>query len=271
MSERENLMYKILMVEDERDVADIVKKRLERMGFEVAVAYDGQQGWETAMKMIPDLIVTDVIMPGMNGFELCKAIKSHEETKDIPIIVLTAKNSMQDSFIYLGVKDFLVKPLVPETLENKIKERLKVSTFAKHQHAKVLIHAVRPAVLSEAEVLVRKDDHWMGMYAKNARELFTQAVSAVPDIILVDLFMDDIPADEMVKVLKSLTKLRNARIFTYYSGITDSPDSVANQAKMIEIQYLKRTAMEAGAEQYLGPFNADNFMELINAEHKATE
>ena len=263
-------MYKILMVEDEQDVLDIAQKRLEHLGFDVSVARNGQQAWETTMKVVPDLIITDMVMPMMSGFELCKAVKNHTETRNIPIIVLSAKTSMEDSFIYLGIKDFIPKPISMASLEEKINQRLRSTAFIKQQHGKVLVHAVRPAVLSQVEDLVRQDSRWMGMYAKNARELFAQATSAVPDIVLVDLFMDDVPADEMIKALKSLTKLRNTRFFTYYSGLTDSPDSVANQAKMIEVQYLKRTAEENGAEEYWGAFNTGNFMHLINVAQDST-
>ncbi len=257
------------MVGDEEQISSAVKDHLEPLGFHVSVVKDGQHGLETAVKTIPDLIVTDMMVPVMSGFELCKAIKASQDTKNIPIIVLLGKASMQDSFIYLGIKDFIAKPVVLASLENTIKERLKVTAFAKQQHTKILVHAVRSSVLLAAEELIRKDNRWTGLYARDAKELFAHAVSAVPDIILMDLFMNDIPADEMIRSLKHLGKLRHARIFTYYSGLSDNPDSIANQAKMIEVQYLKRTTMEAGATEYWGPFNADNFMGLILAAQKS--
>ncbi len=111
----------ILLVEDNRDVLEFVKSILDK-NYDIEIARDGQQGVDTAIEKIPDLIVSDVKMPEKNGFELTEQLKNDGRTSHIPIILLTAKNTEQDKMEGLihGADAYLTKPFSPEELEVRI-------------------------------------------------------------------------------------------------------------------------------------------------------
>ena len=125
-------MNKILMVEEEISTVQMAQERLSHAGFEMLSAYDGRHGFQIAKDKTPDLIITDAMIPVMSGFELCKAIKHDEDTKSIPIVVMTEKHRMEESFMFLGVKDFLNKPVSMDELEKVVRNKLNFSQLMQH-------------------------------------------------------------------------------------------------------------------------------------------
>ena len=109
---------KILAVDDERHIVRLVQVNLERQGYEVVTAYDGKEALEKVEAESPDLIVLDVMMPYMDGFEVLQNLKRNASTRDIPVIMLTAK--AQDSDVFRGwqsgVDCYLTKPFNPMEL-----------------------------------------------------------------------------------------------------------------------------------------------------------
>ncbi len=262
------MLSKILLVDDEAEVVEIIQKRLSRDGFQVYGAADGQRALELSTRYIPDLIVTDVIMPVMNGFEFCKAVKQNNQTKEIPIIVVSAKGAMEDSLMYLGVNDFIHKPFNVEQLEMKIIERLYFAKTMQTLKTKMLFHSSKPAVFNSLRRVMEPVVQWAVSYAMGAKELVAAAKTMVPDIIVLDLLMVDCFVDEIIKELKQCPELANTDILVYYSPLSAANEDVSLQAKMIEIQYLKHVALQAGAREYLGPFSQDNIMHLLNSYRK---
>jgi len=116
-------MTKILCVEDSDDNLYMLHRRLGRAGFDVKVARNGAEGVEWAKTSQPDLIVMDLNLPGLNGWEATRRLKSQPETKHIPIIVLTVETSKKsrDDAIAAGCDDFLLKPIDFGTLIQKIR------------------------------------------------------------------------------------------------------------------------------------------------------
>lgn len=104
-------MKKILFIEDEPTLQKAINKFLENEGYEAISAIDGKLGISMAKKILPDLILLDLILPKMNGFEVLKELRKDESTKNIPIIVLTNLEGSADveKAISLGAKDYLVK------------------------------------------------------------------------------------------------------------------------------------------------------------------
>jgi two-component system alkaline phosphatase synthesis response regulator PhoP len=122
---------RILIVDDEPDIIRILKYNLEKEGFEVLVANDGIKALERAEEH-PDVIVLDVMMPKMDGWEVVRRLKRNERTADIPVIFLTAKASETDEVIglELGADDYVVKPISPRKLVARINSRLRRSQAA---------------------------------------------------------------------------------------------------------------------------------------------
>ena len=206
----------------------------------------------------------------MSGFELCKAIKLDEGTKSIPIVVLTEKNRMEESFRFLGVRDFLNKPVVMDELESIVRNKLNLSQIMQEQKTKILISG-RPEILSCAQQLLKGQPYWNEYYSFNYQSLLRDAIKYSPDVILMDLLMPEISADEMVLKLKLIPELKNTVILTYYASMSTNRDPIAIQAQMIEVQYMKRLTLDAGVKEYLGPFNPVTFLNLINIYRKDFE
>ena len=124
-------MEKILVVDDEPDFCAIVQGQLEKEGFAVELAYDGVEGMQTVKASPPDAIVLDVMMPEMDGYEMCKKLKSDEKYADIPVILLTAVASHVTSTRYshrdgmsTEADDYIAKPASAEEIANSIKRLL---------------------------------------------------------------------------------------------------------------------------------------------------
>jgi CheY-like chemotaxis protein len=119
-------MAKILIAEDERDIRDLVAFTLRFAGYEVVAAGNGEEAVELAPQVNPDLILMDVRMPRMTGYEACKVMKANPDLKDIPVVFLSAKgqeNEIQQG-MDVGAEAYLLKPFAPDQLTNRVKEIL---------------------------------------------------------------------------------------------------------------------------------------------------
>src|SRR5580698_1729803 len=114
---------KILVVEDDRDISELISYNLEREGYEIACLYDGGQAVEFVNKRKPELIILDLMLPEVDGIEICRTLKSDPNTKHIPIVMLTAKSEEADVVVGLqmGADDYIPKPFSPKVLAARIK------------------------------------------------------------------------------------------------------------------------------------------------------
>jgi diguanylate cyclase (GGDEF)-like protein len=128
MSEN-NAEGRILVVEDDVSLRTILRMQLERAGYEVRAAQDGEEALRMVDEDMPDLILLDVMMPGMNGYEVCHALKSEVTTANIPVIMLTARSEQEDRIRGLsgGANDYLTKPYEVEELLVRVKNILQWS------------------------------------------------------------------------------------------------------------------------------------------------
>ncbi len=118
---------KIMVVDDEPDVVDLVKLVLESDGFDVVTAYSGKEALEKIGKEMPDLVLLDIMMPQMDGWEVYSRIRANPKTKDIPVAMLTAKSQSIDKMIGLHVvkvDDYITKPFGRSELLERVKKIL---------------------------------------------------------------------------------------------------------------------------------------------------
>lgn len=122
------MKLKILVVDDEKPIADILKFNLEKEGYDVTCAYDGNEAVKLAEEIEPDLILLDIMLPGKDGNEVCREVR---KTQSMPIIMLTAKDSEIDKVIglELGADDYVTKPFSNRELLARVKANLR-----RHQH-----------------------------------------------------------------------------------------------------------------------------------------
>jgi DNA-binding response OmpR family regulator len=118
---------RILVVEDEKDLVEILSVRLEASGYKVIAAYDGQEGLDKAKKEKPDLIILDLMLPKVDGYKVCCLLKFDEKYKKIPIIMFTARAQESDRKLgeEAGADGYITKPFEPKALLDKIAELLK--------------------------------------------------------------------------------------------------------------------------------------------------
>ncbi len=118
-------MARVLVVDDERDVVELVKFLLERDGHQVLEAFNGREGLERANNEHPDLIILDIMMPEMDGYTVNARLNENEATRRIPVIILTAKGQMRDVFeMASNVAFYMEKPFDPKHLREKIQDVL---------------------------------------------------------------------------------------------------------------------------------------------------
>ncbi|MCH8325636.1 MAG: response regulator [Bacteroidetes bacterium] len=217
-------MYKILIIDDLRENVFMLQNRLEKVNYNIISAYNGETGIKKAKKELPDLILLDIMMPGKNGLEVCKELLEEEITKDIPIIMVTAKVAADDIRIGLeaGAFDYIKKPF------NNIELLARVSTALKYYEArKVAMDLEKKNVFSATVVTanhkIRQPLTLLNLTsAAIRRELEKDEVSK--EIILKKINFLEIAVKEINEVLKQLQNIKNP-VFSEY----------ANDIKMIDV------------------------------------
>jgi two-component system phosphate regulon response regulator PhoB len=122
----------ILIIEDEEDIRELVRYNLKREKFEVSEAESGEEGLKVAARGRPDLILLDLMLPGKDGMQICRELKQSEETRAIPVIMMTARGEESDvvAGLELGAEDYVVKPFSPKVLVARVKAVLRRKSSA---------------------------------------------------------------------------------------------------------------------------------------------
>ena len=118
---------KVLLVEDERSLTDVLEYNLEREGYEVFTAHEGREGLRKAQTILPDVVILDLMLPGMSGLDICKELKSNGKTSNLPILMLTSKSEESDQIVgfAVGADDYVTKPFSTKVLLQRIKALLR--------------------------------------------------------------------------------------------------------------------------------------------------
>jgi len=132
----------ILIVDDEEDVIELVRYNLDRNGYRVETATTGEQALTKARAKLPDLMILDLMLPGIDGLEVCRKLKSETRTQNIPIIMLTAKGEEADivTGLELGADDYITKPFSPKVLVARVRRILHRTIARDLEKAPVKIH-----------------------------------------------------------------------------------------------------------------------------------
>jgi two-component system phosphate regulon response regulator PhoB len=138
------MSHKILLVEDERGIADAVIYNLQREGFDVVWERDGRDGLARANSMLPDLVILDLMLPGMDGLQICRQLKDSERTKAIRVLMLTARSSETDEIVgfNLGADDYVTKPFRITPLIHRIKALLRRTEKSSRSATTISLHGI---------------------------------------------------------------------------------------------------------------------------------
>ncbi len=179
---------RILVVDDERDITELLAYAFKQQGWHTLTAHDGPTAIEQARQRRPDLIVLDILMPGMDGFEVYRRLRQYPETASIPVLFLTARTEEVDQIVglELGADDYIVKPISPRLLIARInailrrfRERVRTETLVAPEIIRIagmeLRRASYSAIVDGREVFfARKEFELLALLAANPGRVFTR-------------------------------------------------------------------------------------------------
>ncbi|UCD36639.1 MAG: response regulator, partial [Fidelibacterota bacterium] len=195
---------KILLAEDDEIVASVIKHRLGREGFEVIHFPDGMAALKGAAEVDVSLVILDVKMPGMDGFELLGNLRKMPAYKALPIVMLTSMGSEEDTVrgFELGADDYIMKPFSPVELLARIRRLTKVHDKPAPRPAiKILLVDDDPTILYTASTVLEKTGDFSVRQAHKVTEALEQARLEKPDIMVSDLMMPDMAGTALLKLL----------------------------------------------------------------------
>ena len=158
---------KVLIIEDDPDTSSLVAQYLTREGYSVGVAADGVKGLRQIKENFPDLLILDIILPEMDGFEVCKKLRGDTATSRLPILMLTALGEESDKVVglELGTDDYMTKPFSPKELMARVKGLLRRNEY-REIGAVSSLHKYGPMILDEASQYVKVDGKGVRLTAK---------------------------------------------------------------------------------------------------------
>ncbi len=250
----------ILLVEDDRGSSLLVQRTLQKRGYHVLLAGNGIEALKIVEQHPVHLIITDVVMPHMDGVDLYDALKKREDTRRIPVIIITDKQLFKDAFFALGVEHFIDKTDDINLLVEKIKN-INID-LQKKEYIKVLISGNNRLVVEQmSNILIAKK--YLVSMADNSLDTLQKAFLMSPHIILLDLRMSDrAQTKEIVGALRCFHCLHNIKILTY---VYLSPmDLVNGDAHWQIIDNESRVCKETGGAKFIGNFNRFTFLQHFN-------
>ncbi|MEJ5352298.1 MAG: response regulator [Melioribacteraceae bacterium] len=212
-------MKKILVIDDYPDNVFLIQDRLEQEGFEVIKAYDGHMGIQKAIEEKPDLILLDIMMPGISGYDVCRTLTSREDTKQIPIILLTALTEAENlkEGLQAGAFDYIKKPFNKTELIARIKSALRFSETNKFliEIEKIKTFA---ATVTTANHEIKQPLTLINLStAAIRRELSKENFSK--DTVLKRIEFIEKAANDIVKVLEKLGSIKKPVLTPYVNDL----------------------------------------------------
>jgi two-component system, OmpR family, response regulator VicR len=232
--ERTTAAARILVVEDERPIAELVRYNLRREGFEVDVAYDGHEAIERARTTVPDLVILDLMLPYVDGLEVCRHLRSQGP---IPILILTAKDAEQDRVLGLesGADDYVTKPFSPRELVARVRAILRRAREEKPAEAALVCGSLSLNVTTHE---VRLGDRFVDLTAKEF-DLLRLLMSRPNHVFTRDFLLEQIWGYEY----SGGTRTVDMHISRLREKLEDDPDTPRFIATLRGVGYkLKRDA-----------------------------
>ncbi|MGL4804588.1 MAG: response regulator transcription factor [Cetobacterium sp.] len=195
-------MKKVLIVEDEKSLATVISDSLKNEGFETVITHRGDEAIDCFYKEKPDLILLDINLPGMNGWEICKKLKALSQ---VPIIMVTARDSEFDEIkgLELGADDYITKPFTPKLLIIKLKKLFKLSndTFFKVGDITFDFNTFKLDTPEESNILPRREAQLLEFFLRNQNIIFSRE-TLLNEVWGFEFFGDERAVDTIVKRLR---------------------------------------------------------------------
>jgi len=235
---------KILIIDDEQESCGLLSHYLKRRGFEVEIAFDGAEGLEKVKGNLPDLVLCDISMPGLNGMEVLKRIKEYNPR--IIVIMLTGFGTLESAIecLKLGAYDHIAKPVELEKLLVLLKEALSMNS--KNLKKKILIVDDEPRLVESIAVRLKASGYEV-LTAPDGVSGINKFKEEPPDLVILDIMMPGLSGLDVLKELKQLNSSLPVIMLTAYG----TPQSAIE-------------ALHLGAYDHLSkPFNTATLLEMI--------
>lgn len=141
---KDSMQPTILVIEDEQSIADVLTWNLRKEGFAVHWERDGRSGLTRAQSLLPDLIILDLMLPGIDGLQICRVLKSEPKTRTIPVMMLTARSAETDEIVgfNMGADDYVTKPFRMQPLIHRVKALLRRVETAESGRSVISLHGI---------------------------------------------------------------------------------------------------------------------------------
>ena len=278
----------ILIVDDEQDVLDLIENQLTSTGYKVQRAMNGVQALGKLKGASFDLILIDIVMPDMDGFALFKELKKTDATAEIPVLVLSARGKMQDTFLAMGANGFISKPFDPNQLLEQVNASLGIAGGESDGTSTVEPEKKKPAVTvapSEPKItegdqkkilIVGESQKVMGKMQKlleekgcfvaqctEGKEVLAHYSREPSDVLIVEVIMKGVLVHEMIRRLRKQPNFGDRPIILFSCLDKDNLDGESVPQRTLKIENARTICVEAGATLSTGGFEADKFIPMI--------
>jgi len=254
---------KILVIDDEADLVRLIGHRLAIAEYDPLIAANGRQALDFLQEKEMDLVITDIVMPEMDGYTLCKLMRASDRLSDMPVIVTTAFPDREQEFRDLGVEDFLVKPVDPGKLLDTIERALNRHPHKK-KHKVVLFEkdispAIRMAVSQFKDMGFKIDVEFI----QDRHDIIREVLRHQPDIFFLDTVQDDEPAPEIIRQLHNYVMTREMLIFVYSSESSPQKQGRFWSRRRKRETDIVQECLAAGAHQAVEPWDREAFLSIL--------
>ncbi len=237
---------RILVVDDEPHIREFIRYELQKVGYEVLEASSGEEAISVAMKEHPAIILLDVLLPGIDGFEVIHRLKEEPFTRDIEIIVVSIVDDKEKGF-HLGAYDYYCKPLDKDRLIRSIARLMdRLPERPKPEERDILLIDDDPSILEALEAMLSAEGY-ASRKAAEGRQALQMIGDRLPDVIIVDIKMPGMDGYELIKILKSDRRTQHIPII-----VLTASDLGQSRTKSLLL---------GAADYYLKPFSREDFLE----------
>jgi len=202
------MSHKILIVDDAVDTVDLLRKRFHAEGYDTAEAFNGEEALTKVAEYGPDLVVLDVMMPVMDGYEVCRRLKADEKTKYIPVLMLTAKGEVEHKVkgLDIGADDYMAKPFDYKELSARVRSLLSI----KATHEKKVVEEKTGALEQMMEQVAHEIRNPLTSIGGFARKVFSKLPEGDPNKRYMQMIIEDVAVLE--SMIKQLIELKSMSI-----------------------------------------------------------
>jgi CheY-like chemotaxis protein len=253
------MIKNIVIADDDPTTAYLLARGLENYGYAVISANNGRKALEIIKTRPVDLLITDVVMPEMDGVDLYMALKENAETANLPVIIVTDKEVFQESFAALGVELYCPKPFNMQLLLEKIK-RVEARVIEGRRFRKVVVIGPDSEVLEKMRGMLSEKSCIVAM-VDNVVEIGLRCFLTNPSLILIDIHTREYATTkEVVRSLRSFEFFKHTTI-AIYSNFFAGDASVISGLDSLDEEI--HSCLAAGANKYIGRFNMVTFLDQL--------